>query len=89
MIALVTNPSAREHESQVRDQARREINFEIGDVGIFNGLKNFGASAISSSISVKNSRNWFVFSQCDVYVLGVYAGNTLGAFGSVWVFWEE
>ena len=93
IVSSLTNPSLSEHKDGVVEQMQQQVKSDLGDWGIFNGLRDWSFDKLGrGAISVTNRRNYLVFSVCDVTALGFPVGHSVGFMGFVTVFqgdWEE
>ena len=93
VVSSLTNPSLSEHKDGVVEQIQQQVNNDLGDWGLFNGIRDWSFDKLGrGAISVTNRRNYLVFSVCDVTALGFPVGHSVGFMGFVTVFqgdWEE
>ena len=93
IVASLTNPSLSEHKDGVVEQIQQQVNNDLGDWGLFNGIRDWSFDKLGrGAISVTNRRNYLVFSVCDVTALGFPVGHSVGFMGLVTVFqgdWDE
>ena len=85
-ILFITNPSLSEHKDGIIEKIQTEVSNEVGDLGLFNGIKDWTLDKLGrGAISVTNRRTFIVFSVCDVSVLGAPYGYSIGILGNVWI----
>ena len=93
IIALtlyITNPSLSEHKDGIVEQIQKDARNEVGDLGLFNGIRDWTLDKVSREvILVTNRRTFIVFSICDVSVLGASVGYSLGILGNVWIIYHD
>lgn len=93
VVSSLTNPSLSEHKDGVVEQIQQQVNNDLGDWGLFNGIRDWSFDKLGrGAISVTNRRNYLVFSVCDVTALGFPVGHSVGFMGFVTVFqgdWDE
>jgi len=83
---FITNPSLSEHKDGIVEQIQREARKEVGDLGLFNGIRDWTLDKLGrGAISVTNRRTFIIFSVCDVSVLGAPLGYSVGILGNVWI----
>ena len=86
LIMVFTNPSAEDHRLVVQQEASDALQKEVGNWGVFNGVRNMGSKWLSNNlVDIGNRTNLLIASTHVVYVNGERAGITLGALGNVWV----
>ena len=90
VVSILTNPSLSEHKDEVVEQIQRQVKNDLGDLGLFNGIRDWSVDKLGrGSISVTNRRNYLAFSVCDVTVLGLSVGHSIGFMGFVTIFKED
>lgn len=89
-ILFITNPSLSEHKDGIVEQIQEDVRNDVGDLGIFNGIRDWTLDKVGRGvISVTNRRTFILFSVCDVSVLGASLGYSVGILGNVWVIYHE
>ena len=72
------------------EQIQKDARNEVGDLGLFNGIRDWTLDKVSREvILVTNRRTFIVFSICDVSVLGASVGYSLGILGNVWIIYHD
>lgn len=93
IIALslfITNPSLSEHKDGIVEQIQKDVRNDVGDLGIFNGIRDWSLDKVGRGvISVTNRRTFILFSVCDVSVLGVPIGYSVGILGNTWIIYHD
>lgn len=90
IVTSLTNPSLSEHKDGVVEQLQQQVKNDLGDWGLFNGIRDWSFDKLGrGTISVTNRRNYLVFSVCDVTALGFPVGHSVGFMGFVTVFQED
>ena len=83
---FITNPSLSEHKDGIVERIQTEAKNELGDLGLFNGVRDWTIDKVGrGTISVTNRRTFILFSVCDVSVLGAPLGYSIGILGNVWI----
>ncbi len=89
LVMLATNPTESQHYNNAVTEVSTQINKEVGNWGILEGVKNMGSNFLTKVvISVDYRRNFLLFSIQDVKVAGEKKGISLGAFGFVYIIWN-
>ena len=90
LIMLATNPTESQHYNNAVTKVSAQINNEIGNWGVLEGIKNMGSNFLTKAvITVDYRRNFLLFSIQDVNVAGEKKGISIGAFGFNHIIWEE
>ena len=75
-----------EHKDGIVERIQTEAKNELGDLGLFNGVRDWTIDKVGrGTISVTNRRTFILFSVCDVSVLGAPLGYSIGILGNVWI----
>lgn len=89
LIMLATNPTESQHYNNAVTEVSTQINEEVGNWGILEGVKNMGSNFLTKAvITVDYRRNFLLFSIQDVNVAGEKEGVSVGAFGFVYIIWN-
>ena len=90
LIMLATNPTESQHYNNAVTKVSAQINNEIGNWGVLEGVKKMGSNFLTKTvITVDYRRNFLLFSIQDVNVAGEKKGVSIGAFGFNYIIWEE
>lgn len=84
----ITNPDITQHTLIARQEIAGSAKKDVGDFGIFNGLKDGLIDFASTSVYVSGYENWVVCSKSTVLVMGIERGTCYGVFNNVWVVWD-
>jgi hypothetical protein len=86
IVLNLSNPSVSAHKDAIVEQIQLQSRQELGDWGILNGIRDWSFDKLGrGTISVTNRRTFIVFSVCDVTVLGVPMGYSVGFLGNAWI----
>jgi len=86
-ILGVTNPNESKHEYEARKIFTNRAKEEVGDFGMFNGLKNGFLDVASTGLNSTNYMNYIICSTSTITVLGSQVGTTFGIGTMVWVYY--
>ena len=90
LVMLATNPTESQHYNNAVTEVSTQINKEVGNWGVLEGIKNMGSNFLTKAvITVDHRRNFLFFSIQDVNLAGEKNGVSVGFIGMTHILWDK
>lgn len=90
LVMLATNPTESQHYNNAVTEVSTQINKEVGNWGVLEGVKNMGSNFLTKAvITVDYRRNFLLFSIQDVNLAGEKIGVSVGFVGMNHILWDQ